>query len=151
MNPDTGVDAPVNNAAAVATPNRAAIVGIAIAQIAPVDKPLLLFLKIGLLIVSFLVEVELELEVELETEALVLLEDELSELTKLEDILFEIVLEDIPVEIGLEEITVEIGLEDIIVEIGLEDKTVEIGLEDKTVGEVSFELTRLIDRIKKNI
>ena len=83
MNPDTGVDAPVNNAAAVATPNRAAIVGIAIAQIAPVDKPLLLFLITGVLIVSFPVEVEevevdvdVEVEVvEVETEAISLVHD----------------------------------------------------------------------------
>ena len=64
MNPDTGVGAPVNNAAVAATPNRAAIAGIAIAQIAPVDKPLLLFLITGVLVVSFLGEVEIEVEVE---------------------------------------------------------------------------------------
>ena len=55
-------DAPVNNAAAVATPNKAAIVGIAIAQIDPVDKPLLLFLEIiiPVLLYIFLVEEEEE-------------------------------------------------------------------------------------------
>ena len=61
MNPETGADTdePVNNAAAVATPNRAAIVGIAIAQIAPVDNPLLLFLEITVpLLFSFRVEEE---------------------------------------------------------------------------------------------
>jgi hypothetical protein len=53
VNTGWGTDAPLNNAAAVAAPKSAAIVGIAIAQIAPVDKPLLLFLIIGLLIVPF--------------------------------------------------------------------------------------------------
>jgi hypothetical protein len=49
--PTAGVEAiapPLTKAAAAATPKRAAIHGIAIPQIAPVDNPLLLFFETGI-------------------------------------------------------------------------------------------------------
>ena len=50
------IDPPFKNAAAAATPKRAAIHGIAIPQIAPVDSPLLLFLITGVIIELFLLD-----------------------------------------------------------------------------------------------
>ena len=47
------VEVPFNNAAAIATPKRAAMHGITIAQIAPVDNPLLLFLINGTIVELF--------------------------------------------------------------------------------------------------
>ena len=48
-----GIEPPLHRAAAAATPKRAAIVGIAIAQIAPVDNPLLDFFGTSSSIVLF--------------------------------------------------------------------------------------------------